>query len=600
MRGFYHGIMQQVVPVNFQMKMPDKPDFNRIDSFIQRLLGSAHIPAEDLSGVSAAQAEVASHYADQILRLTSGLQRLGQMPIFTTGRLIEVRGQTENANIYHVKALLPQLDFFPLAFLRTSLAVAASLIHWVAVRNDIEGHLSSAYELVQEKIIRPIQGFADSGVSTLPILQAACQREIPFWHLGHGIYQLGMGSNSHLISRSAVDTDSAIGAQIASKKDRAAQLLRIAGLPVPPHVLVTTLKEAQEAATTLGWPVVVKPTDRERSEGVSTGLQDLSAVEAAFATAQKFSDNILVERHIPGVCFRLMIANKKFLYAVERRPRSVVGNGTDSIRQLLLTEQSNNARLPPWSRKKQLTIDDAIISVIQEQGFGLESVPAAGSRISLKAVESTEWGEMTFDVTDQVAPENIEVVERAAAVLGLNNAGIDMISTDISRPWHEIGAVINEVNFRPHFGGTAAAKARMQFYVDGLINGKGRVPVEVFVGDEQALQAGRDRQRELTGSKARAFLTSHELTWGPAGELRQFGGENKLSERCQALFVDKNVDAIVVVVQTDELLQAGLPVNHISKLTIVNRTLSASHRHNQRATAEDIERIIALLTSFAA
>lgn len=592
MRGFHQGIGQQAIQADLQLSIPAEPDFDRIDALMNHMLGESYIELENQA------AGIPERYAHRVLHLATGMQRLAQVPVFAEARLIELRRDPTREGSFHLKAWLPQLDFFPLRFVRVALSASSGLVRWSSEGQRDQGSVDSACQNILEKIIQPIQRFADSGVSTLPILRSAYGQEIPFWHLGGGSYLLGMGANSRVIAKSATDLDSAIGASIANRKDRTARLLRIAGLPVPSHILVSTVEEACKAADALGWPVVVKPADRERSEGVAKGLGDRTAVEAAFEVAVKLSTNILVERHVPGVCFRLMVANKKFLYAVERRPRSVVGNGTDSIDQLLLTERQTNARLPPWSRKKALKIDEEMIAIIRAQGFELESVPDIGVRISLKAVESTEWGETTFDVTTAVAPENIEVIERAASTLGLNNAGVDMIATDISRPWSEIGAVINEVNFRPHFGGTAAARARMPFYVQSLVRNNGRIPVEVYVGNAEALEAGRRRQISLIKQGVRVCMTSHQFSYGMDGELTQFAGENTLSARCFALLLDKTVDSMILILQTDEPLYAGLPVPRVSEVNIVNQALAASDDLNRPAAPEDVERLVKLLAGF--
>ncbi len=598
MRGFHPGVGQPAVQIDYRLKIPGMPDFQQIDAFMSLLLGEDYVEPIRPGGAAIATPEIPVRYAHRVLHLTSGLLRLGQIPVFADPQIIALRADPEREGGYQLTALLPQLDFLPLDFLGNALSAASSLVKRSADGMPGREELDSAYKLILQKIIQPFLLYADSGVSTLPILRAAYGQGMPFWHLGGGSYLLGMGANGRVISKSATDLDSAIGSNIANRKDSTARLLRIAGLPAPAHALVSTEAEACKAAEELGWPVVVKPADRERSEGVTTGLRDLGAVAAAFAVARKLSANVLVERHVPGVCFRLMVANKKFLYAVERRPRSIVGNGIDSIQELLRAEREANFRLPPWSRKKPLLIDEEMIGVIRTQGFDLESVPDAGVRVGLKAVESTEWGETTFDVTAAVAAENIEIVERAASVLGLNNAGVDMITTDISRPWSEVGAVINEVNFRPHFGGTAAARARMALYVASLVENFGQVPVEAYVGDAQAMDAGRERQRHLIGLGVRACLTSHQASYGVNGELRQFAGENTLSARCRALLIDKTVEAIILVVQTDEPLQLGLPVNRISALNVVNQNLTAGDNPARQVAPADAERILGLMAAF--
>lgn len=90
----------------------------------------------------------------------------------------------------------------------------------------------------------------------------------------------------------------------------------------------------------------------------------------------------------------------------------------------------------------------------------------------------------------QVHPDNIDIAVRAARLFGLRNAGIDIISADIGRPWHENGAIINEVNYAPYFGGNPVAKAKLPDFFDGFTVGDGRIPIIAYVGGEAAWQQG--------------------------------------------------------------------------------------------------------------
>src|SRR5206468_1683904 len=53
--------------------------------------------------------------------------------------------------------------------------------------------------------------------------------------------------------------------------------------------------------------------------------------------------------------------------------------------------------------------------------------------------------------TDAMHPHNLEIACRAARVIGLDVAGIDIISPDISRSLRETGGGIIEVNAGPGF-----------------------------------------------------------------------------------------------------------------------------------------------------
>ena len=70
-----------------------------------------------------------------------------------------------------------------------------------------------------------------------------------------------------------------------------AKLLRSAGLLAPVHELVNTLESAHVAAQRIGWPVVVKPYDAERGEGVQVDVQ-AEDLYAAFTRAYENSKAI--------------------------------------------------------------------------------------------------------------------------------------------------------------------------------------------------------------------------------------------------------------------------------------------------------------------
>jgi cyanophycin synthetase len=76
-------------------------------------------------------------------------------------------------------------------------------------------------------------------------------------------------------------------------------------------------------------------------------------------------------------------------------------------------------------------------------------VPAAGERVLLRATANLSTGGTSVDRSDEIHTENIVCCEMAAGAVGLDIAGIDILSPDISVPFRENGAVILEVNAAP-------------------------------------------------------------------------------------------------------------------------------------------------------
>ncbi|MFL5545329.1 MAG: Mur ligase family protein, partial [Gemmatimonadaceae bacterium] len=83
------------------------------------------------------------------------------------------------------------------------------------------------------------------------------------------------------------------------------------------------------------------------------------------------------------------------------------------------------------------------------QEVTLESVPQKGQVVYLRGTANLSTGGTAVDRTDEMHPDNITACEMAAGIIGLDIAGIDLLTPDISVPFRESGAVIIEVNAGP-------------------------------------------------------------------------------------------------------------------------------------------------------
>lgn len=81
-RGFYPGVRQQAVQIDYRLKIPGMPDFQQIDAFMSLLLGEDYVETTRPAGAAIATPEIPVRYAHRVLHLASGLLRLGQIPVF--------------------------------------------------------------------------------------------------------------------------------------------------------------------------------------------------------------------------------------------------------------------------------------------------------------------------------------------------------------------------------------------------------------------------------------------------------------------------------------------------------------------------------------
>ena len=587
--GFLPGCRQPSVQVNLRMRCQAQADLAALDRWLAASLGLDRIPlpAHRLPGPDAIAAQ-----AWRVLVVTAFLQQEARLPVFDPGHILRLERDPQSPETWQASARIASLDLIPAQ--AQQLACNAAL--QIVARGLGHGHDGSKEEdwlaTLEDSTINPLMTSSHSGISTLPILREAFRLDIPFRHLGAGVYQLGWGRRSRMLDRSALDTDSAIGARLTGKKHWTAQMLRTAGLPAPEHWLVKSELHAKAAARALGWPLVVKPADCERSEGVTVEIRDEDGLLRGYRHALACSRLVLVERQVAGTCHRLMVGNGRLLYAVRRNPRSVTGDGLHSVAELIELERQRGQRLPPWRRDKPIRLDALCFEALSAQGLDAAYRPGADETVKLRLIESGEWGGDVVTATTEVHPDNVAIALRAARLFGLDNAGIDIISPDISQPWHRNGAIINEVNFAPQFGATVAAREKMSEFLGSLIEGDGRIPIEAFVGGAEALDAGLRRRDELSRQGLACWCTSHAQTFDGSGDPCLLQGDGLFS-RCSALLLDPTVEALILVVQTDELLATGLPADRLTQVHACAGKLSrrdGSGMHDDRAVMDALLR----------
>ena len=305
-----------------------------------------------------------------------------------------------------------------------------------------------------ERLIRLAERQA-FGPSTQAIIDEAASRDIPFIRLDrHSLVQLGQGVHQQRIRATMTSRTSGIAVDVASDKNLTNRLLDSAGLPVPRADVVETAEAAASTARRLGFPCVIKPLDGNHGRGVHLDLRSEDDVRAAWPDAlrESRSGEVVVETYIHGNDYRCLVIGGVVAAIAERVPASVVGDGALTIRQLV--ERTNADPRRGIGHEKvltKITLDDAALALVQSQGFELDDLPQSGTRVKLALTGNMSTGGTSIDRTLEAHPDNVEIAEMAARVVGLDVAGIDFICPDITVPVRETGGAIVEVNAAPGF-----------------------------------------------------------------------------------------------------------------------------------------------------
>jgi cyanophycin synthetase len=289
------------------------------------------------------------------------------------------------------------------------------------------------------------------GPSTWAIVEEARRRGIPVRRLNsRSLVQLGLGRNLRRIQATLTDHTSAIAIEIAQDKDDTKRVLEAIGLPVPHGDVAESADEAVELAQEIGFPVILKPLDLSHGRGISARLTDESAVRDAWTRASQYSERLIVEQFAEGRDHRVLVIGGKLVAVAERVPAHVKGDGVHSIRELIdAANQDPRRGIGHTKVLTRLECDDATVEYLARSGRTLDSVPNAGERVFLTATANLSTGGTSIDRTDEIHPSNVTACEMAAGVVGLDIAGIDVITPDISVPFRENGAAIIEVNAAP-------------------------------------------------------------------------------------------------------------------------------------------------------
>jgi cyanophycin synthetase len=401
------------------------------------------------------------------------------------------------------------------------------------------------------------------GPSTAAIVAAATDRRIPHIRLNDGnLVQLGHGARQRRIWTAETDMTSAIAEGIASDKDLTKALLKSVGVPVPEGVIVKDAAAAWSAAQDLGLPAVVKPSDGNHGRGVTLDLTKEEDVRAAFEVAERHGSEVLVERYIPGNEHRLLVVGGQLVAAARGEVAWVTGNGTSSVLELVELQINSDPRRGvtedhPLNRLN-IADDGVILLDLERQGLGVHAVPEAGRRVLIQ-----RNGNVSIDCTAEVHPEVAHAVSLAARVIGLDIAGVDLVTTDVSKPLAETGGAVVEVNAGPGLlmhlkpaGGSPQPVG--QAIIDHLFaeEENGRIPLVGVAGSRGTHQVSRLVAWLLHLNGRHVGLASRDgLFLGNRRVDRKSGASWEAAHR---LLMNRGCDAVVVENSAESILRDGL------------------------------------------
>lgn len=515
-----------------------------------------------------------------LLEVWRSLQVASGLPVYEAGRAI-AHSATQ------VRCVVPTLS--------ASLNSLAKVIN-ETVRYLSEVHAEEATATRADRLklsIKALFQHSPKGSNVPRFLKAAYELGIPFQELPGDAYQYGYAKRARWLDSSFTDVTSTISAKLCRNKMSTSSLLRQAGLPAPSHYLAPDPEHAVNIADHLGYPVVVKPADLDGGVGVAPGLRSGDDVRRAFANAIKYSKNILVEKHFEGRDYRLTVFNGEMIWAIERIPAGVTGDGKNSISQLIELINADPRRgIGRHAPLKRIQIDEESNHLLEIQELQITSVPKDGQFVRLRRAANVASGGMPLAVFDEVHPDNARLAVRAAKIMRLDLAGIDLLIPNIGVSWRTSGAAICEVNGQPNLGQTTA----MHLYpsiLKQLITGSGRVPTILVVGATRSETWLEALSREFASAGIKAGLVGSNICWLGKEIIHEGDATPYAGGKMMAL--NRDVGGVVIAVEDFSILRTGLPVSRVDAVILAGKNLRSSETPQTQNTDRWITELLRCL-----
>lgn len=283
-----------------------------------------------------------------------------------------------------------------------------------------------------------------------------------------GFYQLEFRGHREFGYFSSSQGEGYVAHRVFTLKALTTAFLREGGFPVPAEIFTDDLQAAAAEFLQQHKKIVVKPSRGTGGAGVTPGIMNAEQLEAAFAAARAATlepgeRRVVCQQHVEGRDFRVLVIDQRHVFAMERVPAHVVGDGKHTVAELVA------ARNVAFPISYHIRLDDRAMSFLEDAGVRVEDVVKLGQRVTVAPVANAHAGGTVHDVTEAVHPGVKEMAIRVAKYFRIPVVGIDWIASDIQQP----GGKITELNSTPdltihHFPDSGEVRNVVGTFVDML------------------------------------------------------------------------------------------------------------------------------------
>jgi cyanophycin synthetase len=279
------------------------------------------------------------------------------------------------------------------------------------------------------------------GTVKLPRIQDGFLRE-------RTVMQITDGQKTLLTLGATTSQTSYLGMKIAVNKIATNGVLKKFGLPVTNQIDIHSEKDLSLALSRFG-KIILKPANSRAGKGIFSNIQTIEKAFSIYKLLKKQYSIIVAEKILEGNEYRVLVVNGRVFAVAQYIPPMVIGDGKLPIGSLIKNE---NARRLSNGDDHLIKINPALHLNLRASRLSLKSILEAEQVVVLHKAAPISNGGHTIDVTNRIHPSNKSIAERAAQLINLDIAGVDIITPQIEDPIESSGGAIIEINGGPDLG----------------------------------------------------------------------------------------------------------------------------------------------------
>src|SRR5699024_400550 len=262
------------------------------------------------------------------------------------------------------------------------------------------------------------------------IVREAYRRGVEFEILPKKRFRMKYGKKKYLIRLGLVSSapNTRLSRKLTKYKNATNSILRSSGFNAPEN---TTFK-ASEVERAWNWakeilPIVIKPNDGIIGKLVFVKIDNYDEFVSCFNQVADKYDEVLIEQFVEGEEYRFSFVKDELVGVAKRVPANVVGDGINSVGQLIeIKNEERRKRKNPLHKK--LKKDAESERVLSRQGFSFDYVPEKSELVYLRNNSNVSTGGDAIDVTDLIDASIKDSITRAVkSIPGLRVCGVDVL-----------------------------------------------------------------------------------------------------------------------------------------------------------------------------